>query len=677
LPDNTYEYERHSQLAGPLTEPPVVGRYSVQFRRLEGSRPIRSGLLVLAALLFVGGFLVWLMLPDHWPHAGDDVLVNVASIVMTVTTGVIGWFAFLNVATLCRATLTARDPVPVKLPAGQRVAFLTTIVPQAESLDLVRPTLEAALEIRHPGQLDVWLLDEGDDAAVKAMCAELGVNHFTRHGVEHWNQPSGPNKARSKHGNYNAWLEAHGEDYDFMLGVDPDHVPMASFAERFLGYFRDPDVAFVVGPQVYGNYRGFLVRAAESQQFLFHSLLQRAGNRSRTPMLVGTNNAIRLAALQQVGGFQDSITEDMATSLALHTASNPVTSNRWTSVYTPDLVAVGEGPTSFTDYFSQQDRWSRGTDEVLLRRFWRMAHRLRPRAFVHYLLLTAYYPTAAIAWMLGSINAVLYFTLGAGGVVVPAHIWLMLYVDAAALQIGLYFYNRRHNVSPHEKKGSAGVSGMLISALSAPIYAASLAAVLLGRSSGFITTPKGDARTQDSLVTFRKHVLWALAFGLPLALSFATGHGHTSMRGWSVASLGVCLAPLAIWRTELARRRREERAAEPQPERREQPAPEAPAQPGRDHLHPVPAAPVPLRVAPAAPVPLRPAAQSRRFSNRRTRHQVVRFDRRGPAPLEPLKLEPVRELRAGRTKDHVVVHFEAKPHGRRDPGWEALNEVEA
>jgi drug/metabolite transporter (DMT)-like permease len=96
LPDTTYDYERHSQLAGPLTEPPVVGHYSVQFRRLEGSRPIRSGLLVLAALLFVGGFLVWLMLPEHWPHGGDDVLVNVASIVMTVTTGVIGWFAFLT-----------------------------------------------------------------------------------------------------------------------------------------------------------------------------------------------------------------------------------------------------------------------------------------------------------------------------------------------------------------------------------------------------------------------------------------------------------------------------------------------------------------------------------------------------------------------------------------------------
>src|SRR5215208_3244623 len=576
LSQSTYDYERHSQVAGPLAEPPSDGPYRVQFRRLEGSRPVRSTLLVLIALLFVGGFLTWLMLPSHWPRWGNDMLVNIASIIVTATTGIIGWFAFLNVATLCRATLLARDPVPVRPQEGQRVAFLTTIVPEAESLDLLRPTLEAALRIRHAGQLDVWLLDEGDDPEVKQMCAELGVNHFSRRGVERWNQPKGPHRAKSKHGNYNAWLDVHGDRYDFMLGVDPDHVPLPNFAERFLGYFRDPNVAFVVGPQVYGNYRGFVVRAAESQQFLFHSLLQRAGNCSRTPMLVGTNNALRLSALRQVGGFQDSITEDMATSVVIHTTRNPQTHARWTSVYTPDVVSVGEGPASFTDYFSQQDRWSRGTDEVIAGRFWRMAHRLGPRALVHYVLLTCYYPTAAIAWILGSVNAILYFALGAGGVVVPAHLWLMLYVDAAALQIGLYFYNRRHNVSPHEQKGSAGVSGMLISALSAPIYAASLAAVALGRSRGFVTTPKGEASTRDSAVTFRKHVLWALVFGVPLLLSFVVGHHHFSMRAWSFASLIVCLLPVAVWRVELIRERRAKRRAQraPEPEAGDEPVAE-------------------------------------------------------------------------------------------------------
>ena len=148
-----------------MTGPPVDGRYRVRFRRLDRSRPIRSTLLVLAALLLLGGFLVWLMLPSHWPSNEAGTVIKVASIVMTVTTGVIGVFAFLNLATLCRATLLARDPIPVRAEPGRRVAFVTTIVPSAEPIKLVVPTLEAALQIRYEGEIDVWLLDEGNDPA--------------------------------------------------------------------------------------------------------------------------------------------------------------------------------------------------------------------------------------------------------------------------------------------------------------------------------------------------------------------------------------------------------------------------------------------------------------------------------------------------------------------------------
>jgi hypothetical protein len=81
----------------------------------------------------------------------------------------------------------------------------------------------------------------------------------------------------------------------------------------------------------------------------------------------------------------------------------------------------------------------------------------------------------------------------------------------------------------------------------------------------------------------------------------------------------------------------------------------------------VPAAPGRLPVNPAPPVPFQP------YADRRKRHQVVRFDRRALAPAAPTELEPVRELRAGRSKEHVIVHFEPKP---RDE-WEVLNEVEA
>jgi cellulose synthase/poly-beta-1,6-N-acetylglucosamine synthase-like glycosyltransferase len=566
-----YDYARFSTLAGDPVKVPARGEapYRVQFKELEGSRPVRTRMLALFAFLFVAAFAGFVMAPSHWPAHQSSLGLEIASVVMAVNTGVIALFILINVGTMARATMLARDPVPVSPPRGLRVAFLTTIVPSKEPLSMVRATLEAAKRVSYRDGVDVWLLDEGDDPAVQEMCIRLAVFYFTRSGVERWNRPSGPFKANSKHGNYNAWLDAHGAGYDVMLAVDPDHVPMKNFARRFLGYFRDPDVAFVVGPQVYGNYSNFVTRAAESQQFLFHSVLQRAGNSTRSPMLVGTNNAVRIQALRQVGGFRDSVTEDLATSLEIHAARNPKTGRRWTSVYTPDVVAVGEGPSTFSDFFTQQFRWALGANYISLRRFWRIAHRLPPRQIANYALLLSYYPTTAIAWTLGILSCTLYLTLGVTGVTVPGNLWVMLYADTAALQVGLYCWNRRHNVSPHEAAGSSGVAGMFISMLATPIYVSSLISAVTGRRTTFVVTAKGSSARADTLGTFRRHLQWALVLAAPLLAAQWLEHDSLWIHAWAILSLAVCIVPLGIWRVSSRRRngpkrRRREHAHQPQ-----------------------------------------------------------------------------------------------------------------
>ncbi|MGH3778038.1 MAG: glycosyltransferase family 2 protein [Pseudonocardiaceae bacterium] len=547
------DYAAFSRLAGSLAYLPKWAEYRVQYRSVFRSRRCRllAAAVVLADLGFGVFYFVWLAgrsghYPDNQHHWALATLyfLPVASII------IIELFRLVNIATLCISTALARDPIPVEPQPGTRVAFLTTIVPGKEPLDMVERTLTAARLIRHAGTIDIWLLDEGDDEIVKAMCRRLGVRHFSRRGVERWNQASGPHKARTKHGNYNAWLEAHHEEYDFFVSVDPDHVPQENFCERFLGYFRDPDVAFVVGPQVYGNYSSFVTRAAESQQYLFHSLLQRAANVYGCAMLVGTNNAVRIAALRGIGGLRDSITEDMATGLALHTTRNPATGRRWKSVYTPDVLAVGEGPSSWTDYFTQQYRWSRGTNEVLLKNFWRCGHRLTLGQMLHYLLLTSYYPMTAIAWILGSLIALSYLCFGVSGLAVDYGSWLILYTNTAVLQLTLYFWNRRHNVSPHERQGSSGIPGMFISLLSTPIYVASFISTVTFRRTSFVVTPKGESTSPDRLGTFRLHLWWAMFFATALLVSELLGNTQSAMRVWSVLTLLVTLIPIVLWLDE-------------------------------------------------------------------------------------------------------------------------------
>lgn len=555
-----YEYSGYSVLAGPA-EMPGDGPQRVRMRPLAQRRPVLTVLITLFAFAFETTFFAWLLSSMEVPDPGLHLWLYAATIVMIAATGLIELFRLVNVVTLCLATLWARDPVPMVPDASLRVAFLTTIVPGKEPVEMVERTLRAARVIRHTGPYDVWLLDEGDDDAVKAMCARIGVKHFSRKGVARYNTEAGTYKAKTKHGNYNSWVDAHGDGYDVFVSVDPDHVPSPNFCERLLGYFRDPDVAFVVGPQIYGNYDNVVTRWAESQQYLFHSLLQRAGNRLGISMLVGTNNAVRIAALRAIGGLQDSITEDMATSLVVHSGRNPESGERWRSVYTPDVLAVGEGPSSWTDYFTQQHRWSRGTDEVVIRSFARFVWRLGFRRGLHYALLMSYYPLTALAWLLGAVNAVCYLVLGAKGVQVPQQVWLMLYVDAALIQIGLYLWNRRHNTSPHEEAGSSGLAGMVISTLSTPIYVSSYIGALLGRRTGFVVTPKGDSASPDRLLTFQQSLRWA-AFYVALLISAPIGgHVDGAMWMWPGLNLIVCLTPPAIWAGQEFRRRRAPQAA--------------------------------------------------------------------------------------------------------------------
>lgn len=218
---------------------------------------------------------------------------------------------------------------------------------------------------------------------------------------------------------------------------------MPNYLERMLGYFRDPDVGFVIGPQVYGNYDTFVTKAAESQQFLFHALIQRAGNRYGAPMFVGTSNAVRISALKQIGGLYDSITEDMATGFEMHRARNPRTGRKWRSVYTPDVLAVGEGPTAWTDFFTQQLRWSRGTYETILKQYGKGFFSLPAGKLFNYTMMIIFYPMSAMNWILAALSCALFLGMGASGVQIDPTVWMMLYGNASALQIGLYIWNRR------------------------------------------------------------------------------------------------------------------------------------------------------------------------------------------------------------------------------------------
>jgi cellulose synthase/poly-beta-1,6-N-acetylglucosamine synthase-like glycosyltransferase len=558
LADSGFDYERYTGLAGPLTRPGWDRPYRVEYRGIHrGTREwLATRLIALVLVALDVRFIYWLVFQSHYPRLGgwlwrwsETAAVTDTGIVlrggMAFGAVIMQLFLLMNVLTVARACLAARDPVPVEPDTRLRVAFLTTIVPGKEPVEMAERTLTAAKAIVYGGKLDLWLLDEGNSDDVKQMCKRLGVHHFSRKGRGFLDFDTGIFAAKTKHGNHNRWLWEHANTYDVVMFVDTDHVPLPVMAERLLGYFRDPDVAFVVAPQFYGNQDNRITRWAESAQYLFHSVIQRAGNRRRCAMLVGTNAAVRTSAIRK--GYVASITEDMATSLKIHATKNPATGRRWRSVYTPDLVAVGEGPTSWTEFFGQQTRWSAGTFDSILRQVWRVGFRLRPGAMLHYFLMLTYYPSVAIGWVAGIIISACYLGLGLTSLRTSTDWWLTYYVDVAATQFLLYRFMRRHNVSPHEPAGSSGLSGMVVSALTAPIYARSLLKVAFRRKLSFNVTAKGSSTSPDRLWTFRYSLLWAAVPIVIMPVAVMRGRPIPMMMGWAGVILAVCLAPIGVW----------------------------------------------------------------------------------------------------------------------------------
>lgn len=113
--------------------------------------------------------------------------------------------------------------------------FITTY---NEDEELVRLTIRDAKAVRYPHPIDmhIHVLDDGRRASMRQVCDEEGINYITR-----------SNNIGFKAGNLRNAMEQTGGD--FIVICDADTRLFPSILEHTLGYFRDPDVAWVQTPQ--------------------------------------------------------------------------------------------------------------------------------------------------------------------------------------------------------------------------------------------------------------------------------------------------------------------------------------------------------------------------------------------------------------------------------------------
>jgi hypothetical protein len=127
---------------------------------------------------------------------------------------------------------------------------------------------------------------------------------------------------------------------------------------------------------------------------------------------------------------------------------------------------------------------------------------------------------------------------------------------------------------------------MVMSALSAPLYAKALIDSVLRRKSKFVVTPKGDSASPDRwLGTFRYHWYFIVIFGASIVAGFVLGNSHPAMIIWATFAMLITAFPIFVWRHELRQAKKRPAAsgaretAEPH---RTQPLP-IPQQPSAPH----------------------------------------------------------------------------------------------
>lgn len=339
--------------------------------------PLRRTLARVGGLVSVGALLAYLwwrvtftMPTGGWDEAAAWILVCFEAV------PVLG--LAIRIVTLWNIDCHAPKPVS-ELPPGMRVAVL--IPTYDEPVEVIAPTIAAAcaLEPAH----ETWVLDDGDRDWVEEMCWELGARYVRRPVHDH-----------AKAGNLNHTLDlmareaaAGSPDVDIIAVLDCDHVPLPTFLTATLGWFDDPAIALVQGPQTFYNSGAFDDDGVTGEQGVFFHVLMAARNHDNAgPFWCGSTSLLRVRALREVGGIAtDTIVEDMHTTLGLIRAG-------WKTVYHGQTLAVGLAPATPEQYLLQRTRWGLGSMQVLAKeRLWAAKRWLSWRNYFEYLSGTVWW----------------------------------------------------------------------------------------------------------------------------------------------------------------------------------------------------------------------------------------------------------------------------------------------
>ena len=427
-------------------------------------------LLLLLLAIYVGVRIYYILI------APFTTLELVFSLIFFCAEIFILFHSFFFFVDVLRENLRPLSP-PQKSP-GKDASVAILIPARHESRDIIETTLLTCKNIAYKNK-NVYLLDdstiESYKREAKELSEQLGVNLFTR-----------SDNRGAKAGMINEVLKTLNEKYIAIF--DADQNPMPVFLKTLVPFLEGDDrLAFVQTPQFYSNGDDSIVAMiAHNQQAIFYEYICLGKTINKAMFCCGTNVVFRRAALNSVGNFdEETVTEDIATSLKLHTKS-------WKSFFIHKAYTFGMAPEDLAAYFTQQNRWALGTSQLfrkLVKIFFTDIKSLRPEQWLEYFISTTYY-FIGIAYFVLMAGPMLYIFLDINSYNIDSFFYSITFIPFFILS-NLVFYG---SMVKKKYKLSNMIKVQMLTALSMPVYlSASIVGILNISKKGFQVTPKGNS----------------------------------------------------------------------------------------------------------------------------------------------------------------------------------------
>lgn len=433
-----------------------------KYRKASSSNPLKKTIL---AVFMVAGVLSMVRLFNWWFKEE-----HIASLPLYIVLSIIFWWGMLRMIILWISYLKITVPKSKPAPKNLTVAIFTTSSP-GEPLSMFEKTLEACANIRYPHT--TYLLDDTRDPRFKEVAEKNGAV---------WLELVGYPGAKA--GKINEALKRTKED--FILVLDPDHIPFPNFFDEVLGYFEEASVGYVQVSQAYYNqYRSFTARGAAEQTYGFYGPTQMGMNGHNCSVAIGANCTFRRKALESIGGHGIGLAEDLITAIRIHAKG-------WKSVYAPVIVSRGLVPEDLGSFCKQQLKWARGVHEVLFAEIPKLWRNLSFWQKISYTTIGTYY-FSGVSTFLFLIIPYLFLLFG----LLPANMDFMefvsLWLPVVTIAIVIYLYVQQWTCHP-EKESGLHLRGMFLKFACWPVFLLGFVLSIFNKEIPYIPTAKQSVK---------------------------------------------------------------------------------------------------------------------------------------------------------------------------------------